>query len=210
MQLEIWSDVFCPFCYIGKRRLEAALAEFPEADQVEITWKSFQLDPEARSGGNENYLKSLAERKGWSMDQARQIVENVRTMALAEGLHYNFDTMIVANSFDAHRLTHLAAKHGLQAQAEEALFRAHFVEGKDVGKHETLVQLGIDIGLDETELANMLDSDTFAEDVRHDIDEARQLRINAVPFFVFDRKYGISGAQDKSVFLGTLSNALEG
>jgi predicted DsbA family dithiol-disulfide isomerase len=210
MQLEIWSDILCPFCYIGKRKLEAALAEFPQADQVQITWKSFQLDPDFQSAGGENYLESLSARKGWSLDQTRQITANVRNMALGVNLHYNFDDMIQANSLDAHRLTHLAAKHGLQQQAEEALFRAHFVEGKDVGNHAVLAELGAAIGLDSTAVSSMLSSTEFAAAVQHDVAEARQLGINAVPFFVFNRKYGVSGAQDKQVFLQTLEKALEG
>lgn len=210
MQLEIWSDILCPFCYIGKRKLEAALAEFPQADQVQITWKSFQLDPDFQSAGGENYLESLSARKGWSLDQTRQIVANVRNMALGVNLHYNFDDMIQANSLDAHRLTHLAAKHGLQLQAEEALFRAHFVEGKDVGNHAVLAEIGAAIGLEPTAVSSMLGSKEFADAVQHDVSEARQLGINAVPFFVFNRKYGVSGAQDKQVFLQTLEKALEG
>ncbi len=210
MQLEIWSDILCPFCYIGKRKLEAALAEFPQADQVQITWKSFQLDPDFQSAGGENYLESLSARKGWSLDQTRQIVANVRNMALGVNLHYNFDGMIQANSLDAHRLTHLAAKHGLQQQAEEALFRAHFVEGKDVGDHAVLAEIGAAIGLKATDITTMLNGPEFTEAVQHDVAEARQLGINAVPFFVFNRKYGVSGAQDKQVFLQTLEKALEG
>jgi predicted DsbA family dithiol-disulfide isomerase len=210
MQLEIWSDILCPFCYIGKRKLEAALAEFPQADQVQITWKSFQLDPDFQSAGGENYLESLSARKGWSLDQTRQITANVRNMALGVNLHYNFEDMIQANSLDAHRLTHLAAKHGLQQQAEEALFRAHFVEGKDVGNHAVLAEIGAAIGLEPTAVSSMLDSKEFADAVQHDVAEARQLGINAVPFFVFNRKYGVSGAQDKQVFLQTLEKALEG
>ncbi len=207
MQLEIWSDILCPFCYIGKRRLESALAEFPHTDQVKITWKSFQLDPDARPATGENYLKSLSERKGWSIEQTRQIVENVRLMALAEGLTYDFDAMIVANSFDAHRLLHFAAQHGQQAAAEEALFRAHFVEGKDVGNQETLAQIGGAIGLDPTAIASMLQSEAYTHEVQKDVAEARELNINAVPFFVFKRKYGISGAQEKSLFMNTLEKA---
>lgn len=210
MQLEIWSDILCPFCYIGKRKLEAALAEFPQADEVQITWKSFQLDPDFQSAGGENYLEALSARKGWSLDQTRQIVANVRNMALGVNLHYNFEGMIHANSMDAHRLTHLAAQHGLQQQAEEALFRAHFVEGKDVGNHTVLAEIGAAIGLEPTAVSSMLGSKEFADAVQHDVAEARQLGINAVPFFVFNRKYGVSGAQDKQVFLQTLEKALEG
>ncbi|MFN0036032.1 MAG: DsbA family oxidoreductase [Saprospiraceae bacterium] len=207
MQIEIWSDVVCPFCYIGKLKFEQALEKFPQKDKVEIVWKSFQLDPEAAANG-EDYLQNLSERKGWSLEQTRQITENVTQMAAAVGLAYHFEKAIAANSFDAHRLSHLAHQHGLQDGMEEALFKAHFVEGKNIADRSTLVQLGTAIGLDATEVKNVLEGQAFADAVRKDIDEAQELRVSGVPFFVFDRKYAVSGAQESDVFLKTLEKAL--
>lgn len=208
MQVEIWSDIVCPFCYIGKRKFEQALEKFPQKDQVEIVWKSFQLDPDAPKTGTD-YLKNLSERKGWSLEQTRQITSNVSNMAAGVGLEYHFEKAISANSFDAHRLLHLAKKHGLQDEMEEALFKAHFVEGKNIADHPTLLQLGESVGLATAEITQVLESQAYADEVHLDIEVARQLRVNGVPFFVFDRRYGVSGAQDPIVFLQTLEKALE-
>lgn len=208
MQIEIWSDVVCPFCYIGKRKFEQALDRFPQKDQVEIVWKSFQLDPEASATGVD-YQKNLAERKGWSPEQTRQITDNVSKMAAEVGLEYHFDKAIAANSFDAHRFSHLAQEHGLQDAAEEALFKAHFTEGKNISDRTMLIQLGESIGLDPNTVKTMLESQEFYKEVKTDIAAARELRVSGVPFFIFDRKYAVSGAQDSEVFLQTLTKALE-
>ncbi|MBN8676912.1 MAG: DsbA family oxidoreductase [Chitinophagales bacterium] len=208
MKIEIWSDVVCPFCYIGKRKLEQALEQFPERDQVEIVWKSFQLDPGTPSNGG-NYLQHLSERKGWSMDYTKQATAQVTQMAAEVGLTYHLDKAILANSFDAHRLAHVAAKHGLQDKASEALFKAHFVEGKDIAKHQTLIEIGQSIGLDTAEIKNALENKLYEAEINQEIAEAQALRISGVPFFVFDRKFAVSGAQDSSVFLQTLQRAQE-
>lgn len=146
----------CPFCYIGKRRLEAALAQFPERDQVEVVWKSFQLDPNLKTNPHKSVSQSLAESKGWSPQQTAQSMAYVTNMAKEVGLDYDFDKAVVANSFDAHRFSHFAKKHGLQDQAEERLFAAYFTEGKNTADHQTLLELGVEIGLDATELAQVL------------------------------------------------------
>lgn len=208
MQIEIWSDIVCPFCYIGKRKLEQALEQFPHKDQVQIVWKSFQLDPGAPTAGTD-YQRSLSERKGWSLEQTRQITDNVRQIAAAVGLDYHFEKAIAANSFDAHRFLHYALQYGLQNEAEEALFKAHFTAGKNIADRTVLLELGVEIGLDRQELTRVLESTLFAAEVHQDIEEARQLRVNGVPFFVFDRKYAVSGAQDSEVFLKTLEAVLE-
>ncbi len=208
MKVEIWSDVVCPFCYIGKRRFEQALEKFPQKDQIEVVWKSFQLDPEASNEGT-NYLVNLSERKGWSMTETREITENVRQMAADAGLEYHFEKAISANSFDAHRFAHLAKSHDKQDAAEEALFKAHFTDGKNIADHALLTELGESIGLDSTEVITMLSNAAFTSEVQKDIEEARQLRVSGVPFFVFDRKYAISGAQALEVFLQTLQKAFE-
>ena len=208
MQVEIWSDVVCPFCYIGKRKFEQALDRFPQKDQVKIVWKSFQLDPEASVIGVD-YQKNLAERKGWSPEQTRQITDNVSKMAAEVGLEYHFDKAIAANSFDAHRFSHLAQEHGLQDAAEEALFKAHFTDGKNISDRSMLVQLGESIGMDPITVKSMLESQEFYKEVKSDIATARELRVSGVPFFIFDRKFAVSGAQDPEVFLQTLAKALE-
>jgi len=208
MQIEIWSDIVCPFCYIGKRKLEQALEQFTHNDQVTIVWKSFQLDPEAPATG-QDYLKTLSERKGWSIEQTRQITENVTKMAAEVGLNYHFDKAISANSLDAHRLLHLAHQRGLQDSAKEALFKAHFIEGKNIADHGLLIELGKTVGLDATEVERMLKSTEHVEAVNNDIEEARQLRVSGVPFFVFDSKYAVSGAQPTEVFLNTLNKAFQ-
>ncbi len=208
MKVEIWSDIVCPFCYIGKRKFEHALEQFAQKEEVEVVWKSFQLDPNAPATGSD-YQKTLSERKGWSAEQTRQITDNVRQRAQEVGLDYHFDKAIAANSFDAHRFAHLAKSYGKQDAAEEALFRVHFTEGKNIADHATLTQLGTAIGLDAAEVGKMLDGYSYTEEVQNDIAEARQFGINGVPFFVFDRKYAVSGAQDSTVFLQTLEKSFE-
>ena len=207
MKVEIWSDVMCPFCYIGKRKFEAALAQFPQRDQVEVVWKSFQLDPTLETDTSKSVQQSLKESKGWTQEQTEEAMSYVVNMAKSVGLTYHFDKAVVANSFDAHRFSHLAKKHGLQDEAEERLFAAYFIEGKNTADHEVLAQIGTEIGLDADEVKKVLAGNDFAADVEKDIEEARQFRISGVPFFVFDRKYAVSGAQDSKVFLETLQKA---
>jgi len=209
MKVEIWSDVMCPFCYIGKRRFEEALAQFPNADKVEITWKSFQLNPDLVTDPSVSIHQYLADIKGWQLDYAKQLNQQVSDMAQAVGLHYDFDRAVVANSFDAHRLVQLAKKHNLGDAAEEALFKAYFTEGKNIADHSTLIALGTNIGLDADELKQVLDTNAYADAVKHDIEEAQELGIRGVPFFVMNDKYAVSGAQPTEVFLQTLEKAFE-
>jgi len=207
MKVEIWSDVMCPFCYIGKRRFENALEHFGHKNDIEIEWKSFQLNPNMKTDPSVNINQYLADIKGWDLDQAKSMNAHVTGMAAEVGLKYDFDKAIVANSFNAHRLSHLAKKHGLGEAAEEALFKAYFTEGKNIDDPDTLIKLGISIGLNADELKQTLNSNAFAGDVKHDITEAQQLGIQGVPFFVFNNKYGISGAQAVSVFTQTLEKS---
>lgn len=207
MKVEIWSDIMCPFCYIGKRNLESALKEFPDAANVELEWHSFQLDPGIEAGHGKNLYQYLSERKGFSIEQSIQMHQQVTDTAKQAGLEYNFDIAVVANSFDAHRMIQLAKSKGLGDAAEERLFYAYFTEGKDFSDHETLVQLGIDIELDETETRQVLTSKAYADKVEQDIREAQQIGIRGVPFFVFDRKYAVSGAQPVDVFVNTLQQS---
>lgn len=204
MQVEIWSDVMCPFCYIGKRKFEKALAQFQHKDKIEITWKSFQLDAGLKTDPNTSINKMLADKKGWSLERAKEMNKYVTGMASQVGLTFNFDKAIVANSFDAHRFSHLAQKHGLQDKAEERLFAAYFTEGKNTADYATLIQLGVDIGLDAKEVEQMLAGNEFATEVHTDIQQAQQIGVNSVPFFVVGRKYAISGAQESDTFLQAL------
>ncbi|HEY1199339.1 MAG TPA: DsbA family oxidoreductase, partial [Niastella sp.] len=195
MKVEIWSDVMCPFCYIGKRRFENALNQLPFSSEIEIEWKAFQLDPSIKKEPGKKIHEYLAERKGFSVEKAKELNGQVTSMAAAEGLQYNFDKAVVANSFDAHRFANLAKKNGKGLEAEESLFKAYFTEGKDISDHDTLIQLGIDIGLDAAAVKQALESDAYTKDVQKDIAEAEELAIRGVPFFVIDRKYAVSGAQ---------------
>jgi predicted DsbA family dithiol-disulfide isomerase len=207
MKVEIWSDVMCPFCYIGKRRFEEALKNSGHGDEVEIEWKSFQLNPDMVTDPSTNIDQYLANIKGFSLDHAKQLNAHVTQMAAEAGLTYNFDKAVVANSFNAHRLSHLAKKHGLGDAAEEALFNAYFTEGKNIDDTATLIDLGKSIGLDADEVRSVLESDTYADDVKHDIADAQNLGIRGVPFFVMNRKYGVSGAQAVNVFEETIDKA---
>jgi predicted DsbA family dithiol-disulfide isomerase len=207
MKVEIWSDVMCPFCYIGKRRFEEALQDFEHQDKVEIEWKSFQLNPDIKTNPEINIDQYLADVKGWNLDYAKQLNAQVTQMAAEVGLEYNFDRAVVANSFNAHRFSHLAKKHGLGVEAEESLFRAYFTDGKNIDDNDTLMELGQRMGLNPTEIKAMLESDTYADEVNNDIAEAQQLGIRGVPFFVMNSKYAISGAQATPVFEETLEKA---
>lgn len=200
MHVEIWSDVFCPFCYIGKRNFETALAAFPHRNEVEVTWKSFQLQPDAPLEADYTSNEMLSRKYGVSIEEARQMQAGVSQRAAEVGLHYDLENTKVTNSFDAHRLTHLAKKHGLQDAAEERFFKAYFTEGKHVGRRDSLIELGKEIGLPETEVAGVLDGDRFSEEVVADSREGAALGLQGVPFFVFERKYAVAGAQPAEVF----------
>lgn len=207
MKVEIWSDVMCPFCYIGKRKFEAAMSKFTDAAGIELEWRSFQLDPTIESGHGKDLYQYLSERKGIPYEQAVQMNAQVATMAAAAGITFNPANAVVANSFDAHRLIHLAKKNNLGDEAEERLFKSYFTESKDFGDHAVLAQLGKEIGLDEASVQETLASDTYAKEVNADINEAQALGIRGVPFFVFDRKYAVSGAQASEIFLDVLNKS---
>lgn len=207
MKVEIWSDVMCPFCYIGKRKFEAAIAQFPQRDSIEVVWKSFQLQPDLKTDPTKNTVEHLAQSKGWTMEYTRQAVAHVVNMAKEVGLVYNFDKAVVANSFDAHRLSHYATTKGKGDEMEEQLFKAYFVDGKNTADHATLTQLATSIGLPEAEIKQVLAGNQFANEVQQHIYEASQIGVNGVPFFVFNDKYAVSGAQDSRVFLETLQKS---
>ena len=209
MNVEIWSDVMCPFCYIGKRKFEKALEQFPHKNNIHIIWKSFQLDPTTVTDPTLNTVEHLAHKKGWSKQQAQETTAQVTNIAKQVGLDFHFEKAVVANSFDAHRLSHLAKKYGKQNDLEEKLFLAYFTEGKNTADHSTLLQIGKELGIDEQEITAVLNSDTYATEVEQDIEEAQQVGVRGVPFFVLDRKYAVSGAQESDTFLGALTKAYE-
>jgi predicted DsbA family dithiol-disulfide isomerase len=209
IQVEIWSDIMCPFCYIGKRKFETALSQFEGRDDIEITWKSYQLSPNMVTDSSKNINQYLAEHKGISLQEAARMNAYVTDMAAKEGLTYNFDKTVVANSFQAHQFAHFAKQYGKQDEAEEKLFLAYFTEGKNMDDDAVLIQLAAEFGLDTEALKAALENETYADEVLADIKEAEQIGVRGVPFFAFDRKFAVSGAQDSKVFLQTLEKAHE-
>lgn len=207
MKIEVWSDIMCPFCYIGEKKLDDALAGFGDAERIDVEFKSFELMPGLETHPIRTTNEMLAETKGMTIEQAGQMNAQVAQLAAAVGLEMDTETSIPANTINAHRLTHLAKKHGRQKEVAHALFLAYFAEQKNVDDIDTLVAIAEDVGLDGAEARTVLESDAFTNEVQRDIHEARQLGITGVPFFVFDRKYAISGAQDASVFEGTIAKS---
>lgn len=200
MKIEIWSDIACPFCYIGKRKIEKAIEKFPHKDQIEIEWKSFLLNPDQVTQPDKSSEEYLAETKGWSVEQTREITENVVNMAAQEGLEYHLNKSVVANTKKAHRLIHLAKSVDKGGEMKERLLKAYFTEGVNVDDNAELMRLGIEIGLEKSTIEEVLNSNKYEDEVDHDIYESQQLGVRGVPFYVLDRKYGISGAQPDEVF----------
>ncbi|MCC8410102.1 DsbA family oxidoreductase [Mucilaginibacter sp. UR6-1] len=198
MRVDIWSDIVCPFCYIGKRRFENALEGFD--DKVEIVWHSYQLDPEAKYEEGQTLDQYLSKRKGLPLEKASEMNAYVTAQAAELGLNYNLDTAKIANTLDAHRLLHLAAKYGKQNEVKETLLAAYFTEGKNISDAETLVNTGQKHGLDADEVRRALNEDAYKQDVEEDIYHARQIGVQGVPFFVFNNKYAVSGAQPTELF----------
>lgn len=209
MKVEIWSDVMCPFCYIGKRKFESALSQFPHKDEVQVIWKSFQLAPEIKTQIDKNMHQFLSEHKGLSIEQAKGMNDHVQQLARQVGLTYNFERSVVANSFNAHRFTHFSKQSNRQNEAEEILFRSYFTDGKNIDDYQTLIELGKEMGLDAEALQTALENGSYADNVRADIDEARQVGVRGVPFFVVNRKYAISGAQESNAFLRALQKSFD-
>lgn len=207
MKIEIWSDIMCPFCYIGKRNFEAALEQFADKDKIEVEWKSFQLDPTIPEVAEESQEDYLVKRKGMSKEQVQGMLANVTQMAKQVGLEYHLDKSVMVNSQKAHQLIQFAKTKNLGDQIEERLFKAFFTEGKNIADIETLTQLGVDVGLEKDELQAAFTDDQYRYQMSQDIQEGQQLGMRGVPFFVFDRKYGISGAQPSEAFLDTLSKS---
>ena len=209
MKIEIWSDIMCPFCYIGKRNFETALSEFSKKDFVEVEWKSFQLDPtipEIPEYKNDIYT-FIADRKGISYEKSKEMHENVVQYARSVGLDYDFEKTHITNSLKGHRLIQYAKTKKLGDQAEERLFYAYFTEGKNISNEETLVELGKEIGLTELEVNEALTNPVYEKNVVKESKEAQNLGLNGVPFFVINQKYAIMGAQQPNEILQTLDKA---
>lgn len=207
MKVEIWSDVMCPFCYIGKRKFEQSLKTSDFNDAIEIEWKSYQLNPDLVTDPSirlEDYLSKI---KGMSVEQAKQANKQITEMAKSEGLEFNLDTSIIANSMKAHQLIHFAKKHNKQNEAEEVLFRSYFTDSKNIDDDAVLQDLITELNLDPKEFEKALKDEELVDEVKMDIHEARQLGVQGVPFFVYDRKYAISGAQPLELFEQTLEKA---
>lgn len=210
MKVDIWSDVRCPFCYIGKRKFEAALAEFEHKEEIEVEWHSFELDQNIVTVLDKSSEEYLAERYGKSREWAAESHKHVAQAAAEVGLEFNLGQSVVANSFDAHRLIQLAKSKGLGDEIEEALFKAYFTDGKNIDDRTSLIETGVLAGLDAAEITSVLNSDQFTDEVRYDEKTAETIGVRGVPFFVFNEKLAVSGAQPPETFLGALKQAWEG
>ncbi|MCY7465971.1 DsbA family oxidoreductase [Bacillus safensis] len=207
MKVQIWSDIACPFCYIGKKQLETALEQFPEKDQVEIEFKSFELDPHAPAQVDHDVHDMLVKKYGMSRSQAMAMNEQVKQAGKEKGIDFQFDALVLTNTFDAHRLAQYAGQMGKGDFVMGELFQAYFTDGKHVGDRQTLLDIAEKAALDEKEVQQVLGSEAFADHVRKDEQEARQLGINAVPFFLINDKYSVAGAQPADTFLRALETA---
>ncbi|MBD2724615.1 DsbA family oxidoreductase [Hymenobacter armeniacus] len=209
MKVEIWSDVVCPFCYVGKRKFENALKDFAHRDEVEVVWHSFELDPNFEAVPGESIHESLAKKKGVSPAEGRRMNDYMTNVAKEVGLNYDFEKAIPANTFLAHQLIHLGAHHGKQDATKERLFAAYYTEGQNIGDLDTLVQLGTEVGLDAAEIREALTNGTYANAVRFDEYQAQQINVRGVPFFVFEDKYAVSGAQPTELFAEVLEKVYD-
>jgi predicted DsbA family dithiol-disulfide isomerase len=208
MRIDVWSDLVCPWCYIGKRRLEHALAQMPDAPHVEIVHRSFQLNPAAPMGATSKRRDYLMAKYGWSLEQADKIDTDMEARAAEDGLEYHLGAEgLTGNTFDAHRLIHLARERGMQDAAIERFFRGYFTEQRSLFDTQSLVTLAVDAGLDAEDARRVLAGDDYADAVNADINEARALGVSGVPFFVFDQRLGVSGAQPIEVFVDALKQA---
>ncbi len=207
MRVEIWSDVVCPWCYIGKRRLESALGRFEHRDEVEVIWRAFELDPGAPVEREGEYTDRLAAKYGVPLAEAEAMVERMTRVGDDEGVDMRFDRARPGNTFDAHRLLHLAGERGMQDALKERLLAATFTEGRPIGRPETLAEVAVEAGLDRDEAREVLGGDRFGADVRADEQQARAFGITGVPFFAVDRTYGVPGAQNPDILLDVLRQA---
>jgi predicted DsbA family dithiol-disulfide isomerase len=209
LRVDVWSDIVCPWCYVGKRRLEAALAQFPYRQEVEVVWRAFELDPSAPAVRDEHvpHDELLARKYGTTVDHARQMIKRMTDVAAADGLDFRFDRIRRGRTFDAHRLLHLAAERGVQGALKERFLLGYMTEGAAIDDRATLVKLASEAGLDAAEAEGVLVSDAYSEEVRADEAAARDIGITGVPFFVIGGRYAVSGAQSAEVLLGALTTA---
>lgn len=207
MRVEIWSDIVCPWCYVGKRQFERALAEFEHADEIEVVWRSYELDPRAPAVREGTYAERIARKYGIDVGQARAAMSRIINAGAEAGVEFKFDTMQPGNTFDAHRLVHLGKARGIGDKVKERFLQATFHEGEAIGTPEVLSRLAVEAGLEADEVRNVLDGDAFAEDVRVDERVAQSLGVTGVPFFLIDETYGVPGAQEPTVYLNLLRRA---
>ncbi len=210
LELEVWSDVVCPWCFVGKRRLEKALAALETVAHASVVWRAFELDPSAPAvhPAEPTHHERLAKKYGLSPAQAEQMLKRMESVGAQEDIAFDFAKLRSGNSFDAHRLLCLARERGLQNELKERLFKAYFTEGASIGDHQVLTSLGVEVGLDPDEVSGVLESDDFASEVRTEERTAMQLGVRGVPFFVIANKYGVSGAQPVEVLVEVLERAL--
>ena len=207
MDIQIWSDIVCPWCYVGKRRFESALAAFDRAADVTVAHRSFQLDPTAPRGQTADRRQMLMRKYGWSDAQADEMDARMVQIAAIEGLEYHLDGGVTGNTIDAHQIVHLAKAQGRQDEALERLYRAHFTERRSIFEHGSLAELAAEAGLDAEEARRVLRDDAYATAVAADVAEARRLGISGVPFFVLNGRFGVSGAQPVETFLAAFERA---
>lgn len=208
MRVDIWSDVVCPFCYIGKKRLEAAAEQ--AGLELEIHWHSYELDPEAPVRQEISNSERLAQKYGRTVADVEEMQRNIAAMAAEEGIQFNWENANSGNTFNAHRIIHLAQSKGLGSEAKEAFFYSYMTQGLPIGERETIEDVGARIGLNPVEVEDVLNSEEYADFVKFDEDVARdQLKVTGVPFFVFDQRIALAGAQPREVFLQVFEKALE-
>ena len=209
MKVEIWSDIFCPFCYIGKRRFENALKNFSDKDDVEVIYRSFELNPDAPKVNNNSIHEAIAAKYGMSVEEAKLNNDGIVRQAASLGLEYNFDTLILTNSLDAHRLIHFAKDFNKMQEMTEALFKAYFTDSKNISDIDALGDIANGIGLNKEEAIRFLNSDKYKNEVREDEVLARKYSITSVPTFIFNDKFKVTGAQPEDVFLLALNKVIE-
>jgi len=207
--VEVWSDVVCPWCFVGKRRLEAAIARLPAPAEVEVVWRSFELDARAPRGtrSRTSYAERLAKKYGATLEQAAAMIDRMTSVGKAEGIEFHFDRARPGNSFDAHRVLHLARERGVQGAVKERLFRAYFTEGESLADRKTLERLAVEAGLERAAVRRVLGGDAWARAVRADEDEAHRNGVHAVPFFVLGGAYAVAGAQPVDLLYEALVQA---
>lgn len=209
MRIDVWSDILCPFCHLGRRHLELALEQFEHADEVSVIWHSFQLDPEAPARVEGSNVQRIAQKYGVSVEDATASQEQLAADAAAVGLDYQWEKAVGGNSYAAHRLIHFARFQGVEGKVTDRILRAWYSEGASIGDKEVLLELAVEAGLDAEEVRGVLESDSFGHEVRSDIAVARQIGITSVPTFVLDQKFGVPGAQPVDVMLNAIRYAWE-